>query len=113
MKKVWNYLKHHIQEDFKIECYAAVAIFLIISLSLNYIFDFEDDYLELLTGYQKFLAYLLFYSFPYFSAVFIYAFFNKRRDILKSPIFWMKSIFGIFLLTLDSSLPYLNNAIDA
>lgn len=106
MKKIWNSLRHHIREDFNVGHYATVTIFLIISLTLNYTFNFEDDYLELMTGYPKFFAYLLFYCIAYFVPVFSFAIFNKQKAIFLRTDFWIKSLFGVSLLTLDSSAPF-------
>ena len=112
MKKIWGYLKHHLHEDFNAGQYLTIGIFLTISISLNYIFDFEDDYLELMTGYPKFFAYFFFYGIPYFFSTYVYALFRKRKDIFRLPTFWIKSIFAITLLTLDSSAPYLEDLIN-
>jgi hypothetical protein len=113
MKKIWHYLQHHVREDFNAGYYSVVAAFLIISVALNYTFDFEDSHLDAMTGYSKFFAYLLFYGIPYFITVYAYSFFYKRKDIFSSPDFWKKSVFGITLMALDGSMPFLQNAISA
>jgi hypothetical protein len=111
MKKIWYFLRHHISEDFNRRQYAVIAAFMIIIIAMNYTFDFEDDYLEVMTGYPKFMAYLFFYSLPYFFSVYIYVRFNKNKDIFKQTAFWKKSLFGVTLLALDSSMPYLEDVI--
>jgi hypothetical protein len=111
MKKVWGFLKNHISEDLNARPYTFIITFLIISVFLNYYFDFEDDVLEMMTGYLKFMAYLPFYIIPYFFSVYIYAHYNNRKDLFRQKIFWVKSLFGLFILTLDSSAPYLEEVI--
>src|SRR5688572_5237414 len=111
MKKIWNFLRTHLREDFNAIQYAIIAIFMIISISVNYAFDFEDDYLETMTGYRKFITYLFFYAIPYFFSVYLYAHFQKIKNIFYRREFWVKSMFGLTLLTLDSSMPYLEDLV--
>ena len=108
MRKVWYFLRDHVRQDFDKKQYGAIAIFLIASISLNYTFDFDDDYLEVMTGYPKFLAYLVFYSIPYFFSVGILAFFKNRMDIFFQSDFWIKSLFAIIVLSFDGSMPFLD-----
>lgn len=107
MKKIWNFLKKHVREDFDKRYYIVIAVFLITCLALNYAFDFEDDELETMEGYPKYFAYLVFYAVPYFFSIYTYAVFHKRKDIFGSTAFWVKSLFAIAVLALDSSVPFL------
>jgi hypothetical protein len=107
MKKIWKFLQGHIREDFKPGLYFSIITFLLVALTLNYTFDFEDNYLEVMHGYPKFFAYFLFYSIPYFTAIYIYASFTGRRDIFFRSDFWMKTVFAMTLLSLDGSVPFL------
>jgi hypothetical protein len=107
MKKIWDFLKNHLQQDFHLTHYFSVVLLLAILLAINYTYDFEDEYLSYLTGFPKLLNYFVFYSVAYFSAVVLYAFFRKRIQIFSSPEFWIKSFFGLALLSLDSSVPFL------
>ncbi len=113
MKKIWNYLKQHIHEDFHPRLYGGVAIFLVIALCLNYYYDFEDTQLETLGGYKKFFCYLVFYGVPYFFVTFLYVHYKHRKDIYFTVEFWMKSFFGLSLLSLDASVPFLADFISA
>jgi hypothetical protein len=112
MKKIWKFLKHHIQEDFQLRHYLAVAALLSLILTVNYTFDFEDIYMETLEGWPKFFAYVLFYSFPYFGAIFLWAQFRHRKEIYTNQNFWIKSMLGILVLSLDSSVPFLNPLVE-
>jgi hypothetical protein len=112
MKKIWKFLKHHVQEDFHLGHYLSVATFLPVILLLNYWFDFEDTYLENMDGWGKFFAYVLFYSFPYLFAVWLWAIFRQRTDIFTDRSFWIKSSAGLLILSLDSSVPFLSPFID-
>jgi hypothetical protein len=113
MKKIWNFLKWHFINDFNPRYYATILIFLAICLTLNYAFDFEDDYLEVMTGYTKFFSYLAFYGIPYFFALITYVIFNNKKEVLWQSEFWIKSTFAITIMSLDSSMPYLDYLTDA
>lgn len=112
MKKIWKFLANHIREDFHAGQYIATALLLIICLTLNYSIDFEDRHLEILGGFTKYVAYIFFYGIPYFAAIFIFAWFKKRMHIFSERLFWLKSLFGILILALDASLPYLDEVLN-
>jgi hypothetical protein len=108
MKKIWKFLVQHLREDFHPGQYATTAILLAVCISVNYYFDFEDNYLEWLGGVTKFAAYFFFYAVPYFIAIFTFAYFKNRMEIFRAKGFWLRSLFGIGVLTLDASMPYLD-----
>jgi membrane protease YdiL (CAAX protease family) len=109
MKKIWKFLVNHLREDFHAGQYITTALLLVVCLVSNYSVDFEDRYLEQLGGFTKYFAYFFFYSIPYFGAVLIFARFKNKQHIFSEKIFWRKSLFGIAILSLDASLPYLDN----
>jgi hypothetical protein len=113
MKKIWKFLTGHIREDFNPRVYAVIAVFLIVALTLNYTFDFADNYLEVMNGYSKFFAYFIFYSIPYFFSICTYVVFTNRKDIFFRTDFWMKSLFAMTVLTLDGSMPFLSTVLNA
>ncbi|HEY0656599.1 MAG TPA: CPBP family intramembrane glutamic endopeptidase, partial [Chryseosolibacter sp.] len=112
MKKIWKFLLNHIRTDFHAGQYAATVLLLAVCIVLNYSVDFEDRYLEYLGGFTKYFAYFIFYSIPYFGAIFIFAFFKKRLSIFSDKLFWTKSLFGVAILALDASLPYLDDVLN-
>lgn len=107
MKKIWKYLRIHLTEDFHLKHYILIALLLASFLLFNYTFDFADTYLEGLKGFRKIGAYFIFYSSIYYSTLYSYIHFYKQKKIPKNKMFWVKSIFGIFILSLDSSVPFL------
>jgi hypothetical protein len=111
MKKIWKFLRQHFREDFHPIQYALTFIFLGVCFTLNYTFGFEDNFLEPMAGYPKFFAYLIFYSIPYFVAIYVFAIYKNRKDIFVNPEFWIKSLFGISILSLDSSVPFLSDLV--
>jgi hypothetical protein len=112
MKKIWAFLQQHFREDFNPKHYTAIVLFLAVSIFLNYRYEIEDVYLETFFGFWEFTAYFVFYSIAYFVSVFSYAYFNKKPSLLREGKFWIKSTFGIALLSLDSSVPFLSPLID-
>lgn len=112
MRKIWKFLKDHIREDFNFKQYLCIAVLVATALTVNYTFDFEDDYLDSLKGFNKFLNYCLFYAVPYVLAVFIYAKFNHKLILFRSTDFWIRILFGLTILSLDSSIPFLQPLIE-
>lgn len=101
MKKLWNFLKEHLRNDFNPYYYSFIAVFLTVCIYYNYKVDFEDSFLDQQEGFIKFLFFLLTNLFAYLIPVFAYAFFYKSRTFLSSPEFWIKSLFALALLSFD------------
>jgi hypothetical protein len=78
---------------------------LIVMIAFNYAVDFEDDVLDNQRGFPKFLWYFLFYAIPYYSTIAI-AFRGSQTNIWTST-FIAKSVLGLAVLSLDSSLPFM------
>jgi hypothetical protein len=110
MRKILKYLKNHWREDYSWQSYVAVAFILIVLIFLNYKMDFEDSVLDTRNGFRKFFAYLFFFSIPYFIVLLITCDY-QRNNFWKLKPFYVKSIFALSVLSLDSSLPFLRNII--
>ncbi|MBX2969337.1 MAG: CPBP family intramembrane metalloprotease [Cyclobacteriaceae bacterium] len=102
MKKLWQYLREHVQEDFRFAEYTSIAAFLAICIAFNYTFDFEDSFLDLQTGLSKFLYYLLTHAVAYLVPVFLIHFFSGKSLKLTSG-FWLRSLLLLTLISLDRS----------
>ncbi len=107
MRSVWKYLTTHVKEDYNTGAYTLVAFLLGVAILLNYRFDLHDRLLVGLRGMTKFGSYFLFYGLAYFTALLTIAASKKDFGFFRSSEFWVKSILGISVLSLDSSLPYL------
>lgn len=112
MKKIWKFLKTHIQEDFNLGHYLLTAIFLAAAIYLNYKFDYEDSVLDMKTGFDKWFHYFIFFSVAYYFITLSYLIFNKKLYALAEGEFWIKSVAGLALLSLDSSAPFLRDMIN-
>jgi hypothetical protein len=108
MKKIWKFLLAHIQEDFNYRHYLTVFLLLVFSIGLNFWLDFEDKFLDSYTGVRKLLAYFAMYASLYYVSVWSYKYWNPQKHINTGKTFWIHSLVGIFLLSLDSSVPFLD-----
>lgn len=106
MRKIWHYLLNHLRQDFNGPHYLFVLILLAIAITFNYSLGFEDNYLESLHGVVKFLAYFGSYTFLYLLAVLSYSFFY-RKEVFSQSKFWIYSLFGLAVMSLDSSAFFL------
>jgi len=99
MKTIIKYLKDHVKEDFNPFVYGYFAVFLTITIYVNYKIDFEDTVLD---SYNNkpigIFYYFLFYGFAYYGIAIPRAFFTNRIDILKDHRFWLKSILFLCLI---------------
>jgi hypothetical protein len=112
MKKIWHLLRNHLIADFNFKHYASVAGLIVTGITFNYTFDFEETYLEHLAGILKFGAYFSMYSFFYLAGVCSYFYWHRRWQAFTDRAFWVYSLFGLILLSLDSSVPFLYPVIE-
>jgi len=107
MKKIWQYLTHHLQQDFHRLQYAAVFVFLAIAVYLNYSLDFEDNILDAQSDLLKPICYFLFFATAYYTTLLTYSLGNRQYDFWKSREFWVRSLLVLIVLGIDSSAPFL------
>lgn len=104
MKKIIQYFRQHLIEDFKAGYYILIMAFLAVCLTINYIFDFEDKILNNIQGDVKgLLATILFYGLPYYFAFLTYILFYKKWELLRSRNFWIKSFFFLVVYSVDAN----------
>jgi hypothetical protein len=112
MRSIWKYLSGHLRQDFNGLQYGLIALFLACSISFNYYADFEDSYLDAQRGLLKFFARFIFFSVAYYTTLIIACIVKKEIHTLQKGTFWIKSIVAISVLSLDSSVPFLQAWID-
>ena len=110
MKKIWQFLVAHVREDFNAFQYSFAFLFVAIVLTVNYTYDLNDVVLKSKTGLTKFGAYFIFYSFSYYLTL-LPVYFSSNNKFYKKRRFWVKSLSGLALLALDSSVPYLREGV--
>lgn len=112
MRSVWKYLSLHVRQDFNGLQYALIGMFLAGSIYFNFLFDFEDSYLDTQKGFLKFFFRLIFFSTAYFTTLIITCVLKGEMKVFTQVSFWIKSSLALSLLSLDSSVPFLQGWID-
>lgn len=102
MKKIFGYFIDFHKSRFEPRLYLVSALFIALLVTFNYILDFEDGYIDALPRYLQVLAYLLYHCVAYFGILFIIWLFGKDRLKLSNR-FWIKSLIGFLILSLDST----------
>jgi len=107
MKKILHYLTTHIKADFNSFLYAAIAGLLVITITFNYIYDFEDSVIDAYYGEEiRFVWYFLFYSFAYYASVLIVVLFKRNKEIFSNKLFWIFSLTAMLILAFDGGFHY-------
>jgi hypothetical protein len=110
MRKIWDMLKKHWRADFDPKYYLSVVLFLAVSLSINYYLGLENQIIDRHPNKSlRILWYFLLYGAAYYGAFLLMVYFKKRTEILKSWSFWLLTLMGLLLLSLDSGFPYMPN----
>lgn len=107
MRSIWKYLSGHVRQDFNGLQYGLIFLFLSLCISFNYLVDFEDSFFDVQKGIWKFIYRLIFFSVAYYTTTVITNTFKKRTGIFTQRLFWIKSVLALSLLSLDTSVPFL------
>lgn len=102
MKKLKNYVIEYWKEDYHPGYYATVALFLVVSLFLNYYFNigYKLYYMAMRERNPLTLIYnLFFYGVPYLFTMSAYGYFKKDWSWVYKKEFWLR--FGLVLLVMD------------
>ena len=111
LQTIAGYLRSHLKEDFSWGYYLGVLVFLGICIALNY-FGFErgtgENWLIRKTYGSEWgiLAYIGFYAAPYYLIVLWQGFFHKGLGFWRNREFWIRTLFGLALLSLDAAFYY-------
>lgn len=109
MKDIIKYIKNHIKEDFHLGIYLYAAVFLAITISINYHLDFEDKILDSYYGsWKAYLYYFIFYAFSYYAIAVPKLIVQKRTEVLKNNLFWYKSLIFITFIAVSASFYHFN-----
>lgn len=105
MKSIFNILSNYFKSYFHLQVYLSIGVLLTILISLNYYFNFEDDYIDPIDNtLLRFGAMFIFQSIPYLIAIFILIYYKCIKSPFKSNMFWVLTVFGFTILALDRSL---------
>lgn len=113
MKILFKYIKNFLKEDFRLITYLPVVIYLIICLTINYYFNFENKVLDKYVGtLNGFLFFFIFYGIAYFPVAVYVLYVNKKQSVLKKSEFWIKTTFVIALLAGSAFFAFYKDIID-
>ncbi len=114
MKYLLSLIKEHTKQDFNIFYYLGLFFFTTLLLSLNYYFDIENSWIDRETGNPiSIVLYFILYGFGYYSTCLIVSYFNPNTKFWTSRKFWLFSIFGLSILSIDSGFPFLHSIISS
>ena len=92
MKILWRDLRNHSRLDFRPDLYGATVLWLLLLLSVNYYFDFEDTYIDSFQNDPRWsLLYFLLYATAYYGSVWLWTHFHRRPDVWRNREFWLRS----------------------
>lgn len=84
-----------------------VGLFLILSISLNYYFDFEDGYIDQFSHQPIWiLCFLGLHVFSYYGTSFLQAVGQQNYAIFKNKQFWIFSLIGLGILSIQRGFPF-------
>ncbi len=107
MKKILHLVKNHIREDFQFTYYATLLTFLAGTLAFNYTVDIENKWIDQYASRPiRIVLYFLLYGIGYYLACVFVSHFKKDTSFWKSKDFWIFSLVGLFILSLDRGFPY-------
>lgn len=112
MKKILQYLKEHLREDFHFWQYASVMGFLSLLIYLNYglLADGGPFVLMLRQQFREdeglILIMMGIHSLPYLFAILMLAIFKKRWGLIRKKEFWVKCGLAMLILSVDSAFYY-------
>jgi hypothetical protein len=114
VKNILSLIKNHIRQDFQFPYYLSLGLFLFISLIINYTIDLEN---HLIDGYTsnpiRILLYFTLYAFGYYTSCLLVSSFKKEKEFWRSRVFWVFSLFGLLILSLDRGFPYQQSLVNA
>ncbi|MEI9922058.1 MAG: CPBP family intramembrane glutamic endopeptidase [Bacteroidota bacterium] len=107
MKKIWKLLRQFVAEDFTWKLYLSIAIFLAISIVINYAINLENGIIDKHAGKPiRVFYYFLLYGFGYFFATVIVFGFNKQLSHFRSKRYWTITLLALLFLSMSNGFPY-------
>ena len=99
MKSILGYLKDFWKKDFDLPVYSLTVLGLVIAITLNYTYDFEDRILDSFLRQPIYFLYnFLYYGAAYFYVIALYLLFKRDIPGLYSKDFWIRGLFFMALL---------------
>lgn len=110
MKKIWKLFKQHVAIDFNWKLYGTVAIFLVVCVTINYLINFENGYIDLDVGKPiRIVWYFLEMAFAYFVTSAIVFYFNHTWHHFRDRRYWIITMVSLIFLAINLGWPYTKN----
>lgn len=112
MKKFIQYFRIFHKDYFNVRIYSFFLLFVASLITFNYVLDFEDSYIDSFYGkWIRGLFYFAYHAFAYYGVLLIIWLCDKTK-VSFSRMFWIKSIIGLFILSIDRSVfPFLTKIV--
>jgi hypothetical protein len=112
VKKLIKIVQEHLRHDFKPLYYVSIMLLLIASITLNYSIDLEDGIIDRHTGkWIRAVYYFILYATGYYLTCLLVSWFKNNYAFWKLKSFWLLSLFGLSVLSVDRGFPYLHNLV--
>ena len=99
MRQLIQYIVDYQRKYFDFKLYVSLALFLSGSILINYIFDFEDQFIDPIPNlWVKSIAFAFFQAIPFLVTGFLLAAFDKKRAWLTESTFWIIFILGFLII---------------
>lgn len=109
MKKLVKIIQEHLRSDFKPLYYGAITLLLITSIGINYSIDLENGIIDKHTGkWIRAVYYFILYATGYYGTCLLVSRFNRNSSFWGTRNFWLLSLFGLLVLSIDRGFPYLH-----
>lgn len=115
MKRLYLLVRDFIEADFHFRTYALVLLWALILLTVNFTINLEDDFIDMLpTNGLRFLGYFSLYFVSYYTTVLIALsrLAKKERNDLLNRKFWLISLSGITIYSLDTGFLFHKHIIE-
>lgn len=107
MGNIIRHCRRFIREEFHLNLYLTVALFLGLTVWANYHFQIEKRWIDSLYGeWIQIPVYFTFYSVPYLFALFAWAHFTRNWKALRERGYWGYLLFALLLLSVRSWFHY-------
>lgn len=96
MRSLLRFLRDHFRADFRTDLYGLTVLFASMLVAINYALNLENGFIDTFRGsWQRPVLYFLLYALAYYGSVWLWTHFHQRRDVLRTPQFWLHSLFGL------------------
>ncbi len=114
MKKILSLVTSHVRQDFQLNYYVTIIFFLTAFLILNYSVDLETSWIDRDNDNPiRMPLYFSLYGFGYFISCLIVFQYKKIKHVWRSKKFWVFSLVGLSVLSLDKGFPYLQSIMNS